>query len=223
MRSFIVYVKGHEKSEQYMNSCMSSCLDMGFDAEPLEGVTPATLDQYDQYPEAENGRSTSFKLNNPKTYLTKKSCFTNHIRVWKNCIELNEPVAFIEQDSYCIRKLDSLSFDELLVLNIQSAFKQPVFSHVKNKPYNFDFGVNDYSNSPLIYNKVNSFYGSLMIPGTAAYAISPRGAKRLLDNLEKYGWDQSDFFINTKNVRIQYVYPEYFTFKYPNLNMSHGF
>ena len=35
---------------------------------------------------------------------------------------------------------------------------------------------------------------------------------------------QSDFFINTANVIIQYIIPEYFTF-HPeqNLNMSHGF
>ena len=43
------------------------------------------------------------------------------------------------------------------------------------------------------------------------------------EELEEHGWEQSDFFINTNNVHIQYVVPEYFTFTLKNLNMSHGF
>jgi hypothetical protein len=62
-----------------------------------------------------------------------------------------------------------------------------------------------------------------MIPGTAAYAIQPHAAEKLLKTLDKVGWEQSDFFINTKTVNMQYVTPEYFTFKSQNLNMSHGY
>ena len=61
-----------------------------------------------------------------------------------------------------------------------------------------------------------------MMPGTAAYAITPKGAKRLIENLSTTGWEQSDYFINTFNVKIQTASPEYFTFKLKNLNMSHG-
>jgi len=61
-----------------------------------------------------------------------------------------------------------------------------------------------------------------MMPGTAAYGITPKGAKKLLDSLTKHGWEQSDYFINNYNVKIQTMMPEYFTFKLKNLNMSHG-
>ena len=60
-----------------------------------------------------------------------------------------------------------------------------------------------------------------MMPGTAAYAITPKGAKKLLSHLY-LGWEQSDYYINTKSVNIQYILPENFTFKLPNLRMSHG-
>ena len=222
MKSYIIYVKGHEKSEQYANACLKSCLNSGFEAELLEGVTPDTIDQYDQYPEIEDGRATYFKKENTKKYLTKKSCFTNHVRVWEKCIELNEPVAFLEQDSYCVWNWDNIRFDELLILNIQSAFKQPVFDHIGYKP-NFQLSKHVYNQSPLVYNKKNAWNESIMIPGTAAYAITPKGASRLLDNLATYGWDQSDYFINSHNVNMEYMMPEYFTFKFKNLNMSHGF
>lgn len=222
MKAFVIYVKGHVESQKYALEALSSCNKNGFKAELLEGVTPNTIDQYEQYPEIENGRATSFKKGNTKTYLTKKSCFTNHVRVWKKCIELNEPVAFIEQDAYCVLAWDDTQFDEVLILNIDSAFKQPVFDDIRVKP-SFGLGKAMYNNSPLVYNKENAWLGSLMIPGTAAYAVTPKAAKKLLTALEKYGWDQSDYFINSHNVKMEYKMPEYFTFKFKNLNMSHGF
>lgn len=222
MKSFIIYVKGHEKSEQYANVVLQSCKNSGFNAELLEGITPDTIHEYEQYPEIEGGRATFFKAQNTRKYMIKKSCFTNNVRVWKKCIELDEPVAFIEHDSYCVRDWDNPSFNELLVLNIDSAFKQPVFSDLQTKP-NFSLGQAVYKNSPLVYNKENLWKGYSMIPGTAAYAITPKGAKKLLHNLSKYGWDQSDYFINRFNVYIEYRIPEYFTFKLKNLNMSHGY
>ena len=60
------------------------------------------------------------------------------------------------------------------------------------------------------------------MPGTAAYAVTPKGAQRLLDSLFKNGWDQSDFFINSKNVKIEYASPEYFGFNGQNLRTSGG-
>jgi hypothetical protein len=64
-----------------------------------------------------------------------------------------------------------------------------------------------------------------MIPGTGSYCVSPKGAKRLIDNVKKYGWDKADYIINTKSVRMQYVFPEYFQFSHhivPNQRSSHG-
>jgi len=225
MKSYVVYVKGHKQSEAYMQTCINSCIGTGFEAEAFEGVTPATLHNWDDYPDHPNSRISNFKQESDKIYKTKKSCFTNHVRIWKKCIELNEPVAFIEQDSYCVNNWNNVVFKDILILNVLSAFKQPVFEHVKKKPDLLTkLGVNIYNDSFLVYNRSNSpFNGGLMIPGTAAYAITPSGARKLLSALDKHGWEQSDLFINTRNVDMQYCVPEYFTFKFKNLNLSHGF
>ena len=147
MKSFVVYVKGHSKSEEYMDQCLESCNSNNFNAEPFQGVTPETLNDWDHYPEILNGRATSFKKEGKRTYETKKSCFLNHVRVWKKCIELNEPVAFIEQDATCIRPWNNTVFQDVLIMNCESAFKQPVFDHVRNKPkLNFGQGVFLYEN-----------------------------------------------------------------------------
>jgi GR25 family glycosyltransferase involved in LPS biosynthesis len=222
MKAFLIYIEGHKQSEIQAAAAADSANRNGFDVELMPGVTPLTLDNYKKYPEVTDGRGSCFKRKNTKTYLTKMSCFFNHINVWKRCVELNEPVAFIEHDSFCIRKWNSPSWDEVLIMNVESAFKQPIFNHVSNKPI-LHSGINTYNKSPLSYRFNNEFKKSLIIPGTAAYAISPKGAKKLLAALDVYGWEQSDFFINTFNVNIEYVMPEYFIFKYANLNTSHGF
>ena len=228
MKAYVVYVKGHKLSEKYKEIALNNCLRQKWEAEEFEGITPKTLDTCDDIPIAEGSRAADFFREDPNgRFRTKKSCFNNHIRVWKKCIELNEPVAFIEQDADCIRPWRNDSFDELLILNIESAFKQKVFFNLANDLgylEHWRLGVNDYTDAPIRYRHKNpQWFGSLMIPGTAAYAISPKGAKRLLASVEKNGWEQSDFFINTNNVHIQYVVPEYFTFTLRNLNMSHGF
>ena len=59
-----------------------------------------------------------------------------------------------------------------------------------------------------------------MAPGTAAYAITPIGAKKLLTIAEK-GLDQSDFLINSNNIKMQYLMPSPVQFNKINLNTSH--
>ena len=222
MKAFLIYIEGHEGSEKQAASAYESASRNGFDVIKTPGVTPNTLGEYKRYDEVINGRVTNFKRENTKTYLTKMSCFFNHIETWKKCVELNEPVAFIEHDSYCVRDWDNPHWEDVLIMNIESAFKQPVFNHVRNKP-KLAIGSHVYDQSPLHYRFENDFRGSLLIPGTGAYAVTPKGAEKLLNALNKYGWEQSDFFINTFNVKMDYIMPEYFTFKHSNLNTSHGF
>lgn len=226
MKSFIIYVKGNTDSEEYARVCINS-LHEGFEGELFEGVQRSTLSEWDKQTgnlePMESSRAVGHRLDTQKRYETKKSCFLNHVRLWKKCIELDEPIAVLEHDSYCVRSWDNIQFDELLILNITSAFNQKVFNSLRPQVQSIEwgFGISSYNKSPLIYNKNENFRGGLMMPGTAAYAVTPKGAKRLLSHLH-LGWEQSDYYINTKSVNIQYMIPEYFSFKLPNLRMSHG-
>jgi GR25 family glycosyltransferase involved in LPS biosynthesis len=221
MKSFVIYIESHKESIKQAKDAYRSSKNAKFDVEMTAGITPKTLNNYKHYNEIANGRVVGMKRESKKLFETKMSCFLNHVEIWKKCLELNEPVAFIEHDSYCIRDWDNPNWEDVLIMNVSSAFKQKVFRNLQNKP-SFDFGINQYNYSPLVYNKKNAFLGGLMMPGTAAYAITVKGAEKLLQSLEDNGWDQSDYFINTKNVNIQYAIPEYFTFKHKNLNTSHG-
>lgn len=167
-----------------------------------------------------------YKEQNTNRFLSKRSIFANGYSLWEKCIELNENIVILEHDSICIRKWDFPDIDDILILNIQSAFNQKLLKEFvkknKKKFPHIQKGINRYS-SPFIYHRKNVYHGSFIMPGAAAYAISPKGAKKLIDSAEKYGWEQNDHFINTHNVKINYVAPEYFKLKTPNLNLSFGF
>jgi len=221
MKAYIHYIKGHSESEKQAQGSLDSLKDSGFVVNLKEGITPKTLDNYKHWPELVNGRVTKFKKESEKVYRTKMSCFLNHVELWKEVVNTGEPMAFLEHDCINVSKWNNPFWDEVLVLNATSAFNQKVFSHVRNKP-TFKFGIHDCPESPLIYNKDNLFKGGRMIPGTGAYAITVKGAKKALASLEKNGWEQSDYFINTNNLRIQYATPEYFAMRKNNLKTSHG-
>ena len=123
MKTFVIYVDGHEQSTYQAEQCMKS-LQKGFEGELFKGTTPATLSQYESkhnFPLIENARLEAFSKEDQDKYLTKKSCFYNHVRLWEKCIELDEPIVFAEHDAHCVREWDNIDFDEVLVLNVESA------------------------------------------------------------------------------------------------------
>ena len=133
----------------------------------------------------------------------------------------------MEHDAICVDSLKELDFDEYLVLNADSVFRPPN-ALALTKFINYSFP--DTSNTaktlpesyPLKYYKNNEWKGFNMAPGTGAYAITPKGAKKLLSVADKY-LDQSDFLINSYNVNIQYISPSPIKFNKTSLKTSHGF
>lgn len=225
MKAFIVYIN-HPDSKRYANQALKSFADYsGWEPTLFEGITPETLPSWESRLSLRMkklSRVAIFRRENMKLYNTKKSCALNHYRLYQKCVELNEPVAFIEHDSHCVRDWIPVDFDDVLVLNPQSGIKQKVFKHLwpKNlKPVKQ--GIHDIDFTGLHYRFDPEINGQIP-PGVAAYAITPRGAQKMIDVYENVGWEQSDFILNTHYVRIQTIMPELFTFKLPNLSMSHG-
>ena len=129
MKSFIIHVTSNKKSIEYANICLQSCQGK-FDAQLFEGVTPETLHIYEaKYPFTHmvDSRAKDFSEQNKLLYKIKKSCFMNHVRLWNKCIELNETIAVIEQDSFCVRSWQPVAFDDVLIMNFESAWNQRIF------------------------------------------------------------------------------------------------
>ena len=226
MKGSIIYVKGHEKSEIQAHQAYESFNKHGWNVEMVEGVTPETLDDKEWDVECiKGGRLIGFQQNGERSYLTKKSCLTNHARLWRKVIEKKQPMAFIEQDAICVGPAPSFTGD-VLVLNVDYAFFPPsvLGSLARMRGYMPSASLTPISlpsDYPLTYYKNNVYKGHAMMPGTAAYVVTPKGAKKLLKAADKHGIDQSDFFINNHNVEIEYISPSPVKFNTVNLNLSH--
>jgi len=229
MKAYIIHIKGNEKSEYTANLALESCQQYEYEAELFDGITPDTLNEWDKkynltVMKPSHMYDRQIGLNGSKyTYECKYSNFLNHYTLWNKCVELDENIVILEHDALAVESWKVKNFDELLVLNIYSGLYQPLFD-CDLKP-DITTGINDYRNPYLVYRSDNLWRHGSMIPGSAAYAISPKGAKRLIDNVIKHGWDKADYIINSKSVHMQYIYPEYFKFSHhivENQRTSHG-
>ena len=226
MKAFIIHTP-HQKSIEYANKALMSFNQFkGWEPELFQGVTIETLSEYEnkfQLNTKIDSRAIIFEQENHPAYKVKKSCSFNHYRLFTRCIELDEPIAIIEHDAHCVGDWTHYNFDDILVLNVKSALARNASKyvwHLNTKP--FSQGINNLEIEGMVYRHDDNINGAKLIPGTAAYAVTPNGAQKMLDVYENIGWDQSDFIINTAYVRIQQIVPELFTFKLPNLKTSHG-
>jgi len=217
MKVQITYTPTVRESLNFAENSLKSFNSYNYEAELNEGFTRATnkLEGMYDYPLAKDGRLYQMKEGQDPVYLTKLACVLNNVKFWHKVRDNNEVMIFAEHDSICVSDISHFDSFEYMILNVDTAF-------IKNPKYNVEikqFGQQKLYNTsnkhiqqmgddwPLKYYHKNNWEGSLMVPGTAAYAISPQGADRLITAAETIGLDQSDYFINSSNIDIQYVLP----------------
>jgi len=228
VKTYIIHIKGNENSEKTANIALESCLKYNYNAQLFEGITPKTLKDWDEKynltvmkPSHMYDRQIG-KNGSKYTYECKYSNFLNHYTLWQKCLKLNESIIILEHDVIAVKSFEK-NFDELCVLNMHSGLHQEQFSSTL-KP-ELKEGIQTYENEYLYYKSDNIWKYSGMIPGTAAYAITPKGANRLIQNVKTHGWDKADYIINTKTVHMEYNYPDPIILSHhivPNQRTSHG-
>jgi GR25 family glycosyltransferase involved in LPS biosynthesis len=223
MKVQITYVKENRGSVKQSAESLESYLKHGWDASLNVGITPSTLNKKDfDYIDMPNGRISSFLNNEKRKYPIKVSCLFNNLRFAQKVIEHDEPMVFAEHDSVCIDRYSGFSFEDFCFLAMDYAFKPPTVLKSFNWTPQPTVGVQDFPDDyPLKYYKKTLYKGWNMTPGTAAYALSPSGAKKILHAVEQYGLEQSDFIFNAYNVRLQYISPCPVKYNTTNLNLSH--
>ena len=228
MKGLIYYIKGHAGSERQAEEATESFRRRGWVTELVEGVTPDTIDEDEfPYPDLKGGRLESFRTSEPQKYLIKKSCIFNNLRHYKRVIKENKPLAFIEHDAICCGPpiIQYAMVPEYLCLTWEHALDQPVFAgrqDIRNYKHQDHLGYNPFPKDfPLVYYKDSIYRGAAMSPGTCAYIVSVKGAKKLLKAAMDNGLEQSDFHINSKNIEMGYVFPSPVKYN-TNLNTSHN-
>lgn len=222
MKVFIIRTH-YRKSIEYAGKCLNSFENYkGWEPEYFEGLTPDTIEKYSHIKHKKRSRAEDFFKKNIKKYWIKKSCSLNHYRLFRICVKLNEPVSIIEHDSHCINDWKDVKFEHVLILNAMAALNQSCLSHAITPADIPQNGMCDINIEKIRYRHDQEINGNYIMPGTAAYAITPIAAQKMINVYETIGWEQSDHIINTAYVRIQTLIPELFVFKLPNLRMSHG-
>ena len=225
MKVRIVYVKENEQSSIQAEQSLKSWLDHGWDAELWEGITPETLSRaVFPYWDMPGGRLSAFKENEPHKYPIKKACLYNNLQFAQDVIQYNQPMVFAEHDTLCLSEYRGFWADEFCFLAMDYAFQPPTtLAKYKWRPP-FEMGVNPFPrNYPLQYYRDTVYKGHNMTPGTAAYMLTPVGAQKILKAVEKHGLEQSDFIINERNLKLEYISPSIVKFNTRNLNLSHQY
>lgn len=115
-------------------------------------------------------------------------CFYSHYKLWKKCVELNEPIMIFEDDVKFFREWRPIEWDDILVLSLG-----------KNSFY--DEPWKTYLESPTGSPQPITWRGFSM-PGNSGYAIKPRAAKRLIKFYKNYFYP-ADNAINQHICSIQ--------------------
>jgi GR25 family glycosyltransferase involved in LPS biosynthesis len=96
-----------------------------------------------------------------------KGVFHSHYRLWKMCIELNEPIMIFEDDVVIYRNYTPIEFDEVLVLSLNYDWKM-TYKYRKYLEETHEI------TAPIKYRHP-------YMPGTSGYIIKPVAAKKLID------------------------------------------
>jgi glycosyl transferase family 25 len=116
-----------------------------------------------------------------------RGCFYSHYRLWKKCVELNEPITIWEDDIVLSRPYHSIDWEDILVLALGHQQKSPRYMHLLNNPIG--------EPRPEIYKQSS-------MPGCCGYAIKPHAAKKLLDIYDKT-FLPADNAINVHHLKIE--------------------
>jgi glycosyl transferase family 25 len=123
-----------------------------------------------------------------------KGVFHSHYRLWKKCIELNEPIMIFEDDVKIYRTLKPIEFNEVLILSINYEWKMALaWKHFLEETNNLTEA---------------QAYTSPYMPGTSGYIIKPVAAKKLVEY-----YDSTNTFIvsdvaMSKNLINMQIHPQ---------------
>lgn len=195
MKSFIIHLSEFEKSLNSANRLKSELESFGIFPELFEGsMGDVTKKQY----EIIGRKCHPWTFKGPDILLSEEykdelfapgliGCFDSHYRLWKKCVELNEPILIFEDDAQVIRPFYTVEWEAVLSLVFSHQKKMKKYIHYLESP----------SGEPSAMP-----YAQSSMPGNAGYAIKPSAAKILVDTYQN-SFLPADNAINQHLVKIE--------------------
>lgn len=220
-KSFVIRQKNEPFSESLSDELIASAKAFNIEVEKFDGLFDRDVDNF-----ISDQKLKPFTLNGKKTNQTdtigKRGCFSSHFALWKLCILENCPYIIFENDAVLIRNIDQTyinQFDDILHLD---PYSRDPYAHTKDLKNRFrrdrqSYETLLYSNSEVEVKKFEG-YGSFhlknidgikrgFIRGSHAYIIKPKGAKKLIDAVYKFGFLSADTQMNLNFINVYATYP----------------
>ena len=113
-------------------------------------------------------------------------CFYSHYKLWKKCVELNEPIIIWEDDIVLTREYIEVDWEDVLILALGHPAKSAKYMTYLTDP----------TGEPIAVE-----YKQTSMPGCCGYAIKPEAAAKLL-NVYSSTFLPADNAINKYHVNI---------------------
>lgn len=202
MKTFILYNKSNNQSVINANLCLDSFNNyIAWNAELFDGCTPNDLEYLERKYNLKDDRARYQPSS--KLYKSKKACFFSHFILWNKCIEINQPIAIVEHDTYCIGNLpESFTFNSIVQFSTESMFNHFSYYKESQKIYKtLAEGLYPITKFPPLKN------WGYCIAGNTGYGITPTSAKILVDDCFKNGWQQNDLLMSESLCKIEVLVP----------------
>ena len=184
-RKYIVTLPDIPESLTGASLCMQTAERFG-EREGMEIFPGVNKEQSEMFFKSHNLTwSYHRQIPKPKSMtLAEMGCFASHYLLWKKCVDLNEPIMVLEDDSEFRASVPALRFHDFIYLG-----KLP--EHV---------GKNVIDTLPTPLHEV--FYPFKCAICTFAYGINPNGARKLLSSAQKTAAYAVDDFITPGKIHM---------------------
>lgn len=219
MKAVSIVIKNNRLSENAYNRLVESSNHVGnsFKIYKLDAITPDNVDDFMNnsnikwnYPWTgfEEDKDTgliksAYTTINPKARI---ACACSHYSLWFESVMNNVTILILEHDSFFVNKIDfDTSKVDAEIIGINSplgATRKSQLFHQKIQENNLAFQL-----VPVIdQDKIPQG-----LAGNSAYIIKPKGAKKLLDLVEKYGLWPNDALMCRQLIPELVVTKKYYT------------
>ena len=176
MKSYVITIKGHEKSEASASRCIKSGYANGIDLRTFDAITPK--DNVVQLAKECNVPLQNFI----ERYSRSNNCvaaFLSHYTLWKRCVSTGETFNIFEHDAI-----------------INGLVKDHAKNITASSPMCLNLGFPSYGKykTPDTLG-INPLTSKRYFPGAHAYQINPVGAQALIEQVPLNG-RPTDLFLN---------------------------
>lgn len=194
MKSYIIHLPKISASLQTATELKDNLEKLNMNVELFKGTMgPDAVKKFEQegrtlYPFGLKGKldpnsKEASKMSTPGV----KGCFDSHYRLWKKCVELEEPIIIWEDDIMIRRGYEPVEWDDVLIVALGHPTKSVRWMSLLEDP----------SGEPEALD-----YKSPSMPGCCGYAIKPHAAKKLIDTYNNT-YRPADNAINRNVVKMQ--------------------